>query len=636
RGRRRTVRWGYNLLTVTLVLVLTTGAVSLPGTLIALLLAVVAAGVTRLALGVDSERAYGADLEAAIQGAGFVPQRLERLERGGGRGRRYVMSAMARADQASPARRYDVVVLDGDRQVLSLASRWLRALKLRGFEPGAQYSLKGVVDHSRLLSYAALDAGVRTPHVLGVGMVDDSAVLVVERHPGVPLAELDGTGAGAAAIATDAWRQLARAHAAGLAHRDLSLRTLTAAGPQVSVGDWQHGETLASPLSQGLDRAQLLVALSVWMGPEAALGVATAEVPEAQLQAIGPLLQAAILPGDTRERVKASKALDRLREAFAAQVPEATTSPAPIERFSLRSVIMLALTIVAVFVVVTTFNFTEILGAVRGASPGWIAVAFAAASLPWLGAAMALVAFAPGRLPLGRTVEVQMASSFIALAAPAGIGPAGVNLRYMYRRGVATPVGLATTALVQLTQIGVTVAILGVLLLTQGSGGLVSLPSGTVIWAIAAVAGVAAAAMAIAPVRRWVWARARPTLSQVRPRFMAAIGQPGRLALGLGGNVLHALAYVLAFYASLHALGHPLRLVDAAVIYLVGNTIGALLPTPGGLGGVEGALVAGLTAAGIPAAIGLSITLLFRVASYWVQVPIGWFAMRYVQRQGDL
>ena len=56
-------------------------------------------------------------------------------------------------------------------------------------------------------------------------------------------------------------------------------------------------------------------------------------------------------------------------------------------------------------------------------------------------------------------------------------------------------------------------------------------------------------------------------------------------------------------------------------------------PIPPGVGIAEPiALVAGLTGAQIPAAIAASAVVLFRVLTYWIRIPIGWFAMRYLER----
>ena len=44
---------------------------------------------------------------------------------------------------------------------------------------------------------------------------------------------------------------------------------------------------------------------------------------------------------------------------------------------------------------------------------------------------------------------------------------------------------------------------------------------------------------------------------------------------------------------------------------------------PGGLGGVEAALTFSFGAAGVPAGIALSATLLYRALFYWLRIPLG-------------
>ncbi|WP_308510004.1 lysylphosphatidylglycerol synthase domain-containing protein, partial [uncultured Varibaculum sp.] len=62
----------------------------------------------------------------------------------------------------------------------------------------------------------------------------------------------------------------------------------------------------------------------------------------------------------------------------------------------------------------------------------------------------------------------------------------------------------------------------------------------------------------------------------------------------------------------------------------------SVIPTPGGLGPVEAALTAGLQVAGVPGAIALSGALLYRLLTFWMRAPIGWLAMRYLQRRDVL
>ena len=58
-------------------------------------------------------------------------------------------------------------------------------------------------------------------------------------------------------------------------------------------------------------------------------------------------------------------------------------------------------------------------------------LAFAMGLLTFVGSAISLAAFSPERLGLWRTTLVQVAASVVSLVAPAGIGPAALNLRYL-------------------------------------------------------------------------------------------------------------------------------------------------------------------------------------------------------------
>ncbi|WP_277213540.1 lysylphosphatidylglycerol synthase transmembrane domain-containing protein [Isoptericola croceus] len=541
--------------------------------------------------------------------------------------------------------RRDVVVLDGDRHVLGMLARAWRALRLRGLEGRAQVSLKAVAERTALLTYAATAAGVRTPHLLGVGEAADSIVLVTEHAEGAvswrDLPDEELVGEQGDQILAAAWEQLRRAHAAGLTHHALNPDVLLVGrgddGPRVWLTGWEQGEIASTTLGRRLDLTQMLALLALRVGASRAVASAVRALPDSDVTAVGPLLQSVALPAPTRVAVRQRKGLlDELRGALVERLPQVDVQPQNITRFGARTVIMLTLFIVVITALVTTMNLDEITAAVGQANPWWIVVAFCLGAVTWFGAALTFVAFSPKRLPLWRATLTQMAGSFVSLAAPAGIGPAALNLRMLNRRGVAMPMAVTTVALVQASQFVVTVLLLVVLSIFTGSGGLIELPSITVLLAIAGVALVVIATLLVPAVRRWAWEKTRPTLEQVWPRLSQMLGQPGRLAVGIGGNVVMSLGYVLAFDASLAAFGQSLRLIDVAVIYLVGNALGALIPTPGGLGGVEAALTAGLTAAGIPASIALSTTILFRLVTYWGRVPFGWMAMRYLERKGDL
>ena len=59
------------------------------------------------------------------------------------------------------------------------------------------------------------------------------------------------------------------------------------------------------------------------------------------------------------------------------------------------------------------------------------------------------------------------------------------------------------------------------------------------------------------------------------------------------------LAYIAALAAAVHAFGGGLSIAKIGAVYLAGSVIAAAAPTPGGLGPLEAALVAGLTGVGM-------------------------------------
>lgn len=666
RGRRRTVDWSWNVLWITAAVLLIIGRVSLPGVVVSLLVGRVAGMVVRYVSGVRSERAYGTSLLDGIRRAGFEPARLSRVadettsadaarvaEREGTDPVELDGSPAARALTRSTGNRVyelttttgdelDVVVIDGDRQVVGGLERLWRSIRMRGIEGRSVVSLRQATSRAALQAYAARAAGVRTPQLLSLAEAEDSMLLVQER-PGraVPLAELPPERL-TDDLLREIWAQLQLAHAAGVAHRaltgDVVLVDDLVGQPVVWLTGWQQGDVASSELARRMDVTQLVALLALRVGATRALESAAAVLPESDLAAVGPLLQTITLPRETREEMRAHKeVLAELRTALVARLPEASVEPEQLVRFGARTVLTILLSVVAVFVILTTINVEEIGDALAESDWRWSVVAFALGMSTLVSAALAFVAFSPVRLPVWRATLVQTAATFVALAAPAGIGPAALNLRMLNKRGVSTTLSAATVALVQVSQFIVTLALLLGLTILSGRSESQLPISGAMLVAIGIVAVLVAAALLVPPVRQWVLAKSLPTLQRTWPRLIEVLGQPWRLALAVGGNLAMTLGYILAFDACLQALNQDASLIQVALVYLAGNTAGALVPTPGGMGAIEATLALSLTTiTGMNAGVATSIAVLFRALTYWLRIPFGWAAMRFLQRRGEL
>ncbi|ADG76328.1 conserved hypothetical protein [Cellulomonas flavigena DSM 20109] len=665
RGRRRSVAWSWNLLWLTTGVVLITAAGSLPGLGLSLLVGRVAGLGVRYLGGVDPERAYGDALLAGIRRAGVEPADVVRVPDPALDADRTLATqdALAMLPPATPAqlalvrasgdrvydvttddgRHLDLIVFDGDRQVVGMLTRLWRSLRLRGLEGRSALSLRRATERAALLSYAARAAGVRTPQLLSIAEAEDSMLLLQEStDAAVPLSDLTREDIGDDDLQA-IWEQLRLAHAAGIAHRaltaDVVLVDQRPGAPRVWITAWEQGDVASSELARRMDTMQLLALLALRVGAARAVASAAAMLPDDDIDGIGPLLQTVALPRRTREEMRAHKEiLAELRSALVARIPEADVQPAQIVRFGARTLLTIVLTVVAVFVVLASVNVAQIGPVLARSDWRFSVLAFGLGLLTLVGAALAFVAFSPVRLSVWRATLVQSAATFVALAAPAGIGPAALNLRMLTRRGVSASLAGATVALVQVSQFVTTLLLLLVLTVTSGvqSPTPFSVPPAVLI-VIAVVAAAVGVALLFPGVRTWVQRTVGPTFRQTLPRLIEVVGQPWRLALAVFGNVLMTMGYVLAFDAALVALGQEASLVQVALVYLTGNTAGALIPTPGGMGTVETALAAGLSGfTGTNIGVAYTVALLFRLLTFWLRIPLGWVAMRYLQRVGEL
>lgn len=651
RGRRRMVTWSWNTLWIVLIIAALTDEVTLLSALLSVLVGRMVGLLIRYLVGVASERAYGDSLIAGIRGAGIEPLRIVRVHNllEHNEPHRADADGAEALDRSGDHRVYavldaagvrrDVIVLDGDRQVVGFLARTWRAVRLRGLDRRGGVSLRQAGERAALLAYAAEAAGVRTPEFLGLSEVEDSMVLAFE-HPEAARSFRDlSPDELSDDVLTQMWEQLVLAHASGLAHRQLSADTVFVdQNGQVWISAWESGDVSSSELARRMDLSHALTMLALRVGAQRAVASAARVLSVGDLESMGPLIQGVALPSATRAESRTTKKiLQETRQAVVEAVPSAELEPVRLVRFGLRTVLMIAATVIALIVVATTLNLDSIISAVRNASPWWTVIAFALGLLTHVGASMALVGFAPMKLPFGRVLMVEVGASFVKLVAPAGIGPAALYLRFLNRRGVRASLAVATVALVQVAGFVVTVLLLLFFSLITGNAGVLrQLPDGALLWTIGIVGVAIAIVTAIPGLRTWIWKRVSPPLKQTWPRLVDVLGQPKKLALGIGGNLIMTIGYVACFGATLAAFGESLPLLDLALVYLVSNTLGSLIPTPGGIGAVEGSLAIGLGLVGIDSAVALSAAVLFRVLTYWARAPLGWLAMNFLQRRGDL
>lgn len=139
----------------------------------------------------------------------------------------------------------------------------------------------------------------------------------------------------------------------------------------------------------------------------------------------------------------------------------------------------------------------------------------------------------------------------------------------------------------------------------------------------------------VAAKRHWeTYPRAQGFVEQ-RDRVVAALGP--RWKRSLAASVGNWTFDYLALVAALRAVGASPRMSAVLLAYGAAAVLSMIPITPGGLGFVEGGLVACLTLAGVAVDDALLATLAFRLFSFWLPLPAGLVAyLAFRRRYGPL
>ncbi|MFE0135478.1 lysylphosphatidylglycerol synthase domain-containing protein [Streptomyces sp. NPDC059037] len=341
------------------------------------------------------------------------------------------------------------------------------------------------------------------------------------------------------------------------------------------------------------------------------------------------------------EQAREEDLLTQIRHQVLLIRPQAPVEPAQLERIRPRTLIsFIAGAIGAYFLLsqLTQVDFGTIVGE---AEWGWVAVAVACSALSYLAAAMSLLGFVPERVPFLRTVQAQVAGSFVKIVAPAAVGGVALNTRFLQRSGVRSGLAVASVGASQLFGLGSHIMLLMIFGYLTGTEKTPSLsPSRTVIAGLLSVAVLVLVVTAIPFLRKFVVTRVRSLFAGVVPRMLDVLQRPQKLLTGIGGMLLLTLLFVLCLDASVRAFStaemKPLTLASVAVVFLAGNALGSAAPTPGGVGAVEATLTFGLIAVGVPKDVAAPAVLLYRLLTLWLPVLPGWLYFNHLTRKGLL
>jgi undecaprenyl-diphosphatase len=485
----------------------------------------------------------------------------------------------------------------------------------------------------------AENAGVRTPHVQRiVNGPDETVMLVMDFIDGSSLADLSDEQL-TDDLLLQLWSEVDRLHRAGIAHRSLrTTNVMTDSEARPAIVDFSFSELAAGPRAVELDVAELLASLAARVGPERAVNSALPGIGAPAVASAIPLLQPLALSAGTRRAVaRGDKLLAATREAAASASGVVPPELASIRRVRARTFIMIALAAGAFYFILPQLaQVGDSFKAFQSAHWGWVPVIIFMSFLTYLSSAFGMIGTVPEHIPFAPILSVQLASSFVNRVSPANVGGMAANVRFLQKNGVQPAAAVSAVALNSIVGGIVHVVLIIIFFVWSGSdlAKAFSLPSGSKILLILAVV---AAAIGVLIITRW----GRKTVLRPLVKGLRSAGSnlaevarsPSKLTMLFGGSIGVTLAYIGALAAAINAFGGGVPIAKIGAVYLAASALAAATPTPGGLGAIEAALVAGLTGVGMPSGTAVSTVLTYRLATYWLPVLPGWGAWFYLQRK---
>jgi uncharacterized membrane protein YbhN (UPF0104 family) len=516
-----------------------------------------------------------------------------------------------------------------------IMSQVWRRVRLRNSETAPLHaSMRRAVEHRGLMAIAIGELGVANSTTIALAALERGWTLYA--HTPTRGVAIDESSADEALVAP-VWTGLGILNRHQISHGDLRGKEITVDEGVALFGGFGSAEYGATHVLLQADIAALLVTTTAIFGAEAAVRAAIVEFDENTVLDASRRLTKAALPKEIRASVSEPAAVMKAaRDEVMHQTGADQIKAETITRFTRTQVIQLVLLVALVYVAYPFIStvpafFSEL----RTANWWWALLGLAVSALTYLGAAVALWACASGTVSYRNLAIMQVANTFAATTTPAGVGGLALSTRFLQKGGLGAIRATAAVALQQSVQVITHVGLLIFFSVIAGTSANLShfVPKTTVLYLIGGVAlGIVGTFTFVPQLRRWLGTALRPRLKELGGELVELAREPKRLAVIVAGCAATTLGAALALWASVNAFGGGTTFVTVTVVTMIGGTLASAAPTPGGVGAVEAALIGGLAAFGVTAAVAVPAVLLYRVLTCWLPVFVGWPVMRWLTR----
>jgi uncharacterized membrane protein YbhN (UPF0104 family) len=570
----------------------------------------------------------------------------------------------------------DISIYGRDASDAQLLSKTFRFLLYRDSGPTLALTRRQQVEHEAFVVMMAKRTGARTPDVVAAGPVGpaNDAVLVTTPPPGrllctfaqyqkgspdpeavaKPLAPPPATVSTPSSVGDvddevidSLFAQVRALRNGGIAHGSISTETIMVDDHQAGLINFRIASIRATPDELDRDIAAALAASAVIVGPTRTADAAVRVLSSEDVAAALPFLQRAALdPVATRTLRQKKALLADLRvecaQAAGVEVPKLIEP----RRISWVNLVMVVGTLIGGWALIGVLtDVTQSWSTIEGASWAWVVLVFVLAQSAYFAIAMTTVGSVTTTLAYGRTLALEVANTFVALAG-GSMAVLAARIRFFQRQGYDPTVAVSSGVLVS-TASWIVKGALFLISLPIAAGHLhFSQPSansknhGHLVWLIVLIVVIAGVVIGLAfAVPRWrrlAAEKLRPKVSEIWAHLKTLASHPRNLFEIFGGNLIAQVVVALALGAALHAFGDHLGLATLIVILTLGSMLGGVSPVPGGMGVVEAGMILGLTAAGISQTDAVAATFVQRLFTAYLPPIWGWFVLAWLRRKDYL
>jgi undecaprenyl-diphosphatase len=224
------------------------------------------------------------------------------------------------------------------------------------------------------------------------------------------------------------------------------------------------------------------------------------------------------------------------------------------------------------------------------------------------------------------TYRVEMASLFVSKLFPSSLGTFALNFYYLTIQKHSKLEAASVMAINAITSAVAYVFII-VFAIFYDKGSLTTASVHTTInWQnIFAVGGI----LILIAIASLVLKKVRQAAIKIFKEFFKTIAvykhRKKAVTMAVFLNFAGSLTSLIALWSSAHALGVEISLSQALVAYVLGNIVGGLVPTPGGIGAIEAGIYSGLLLIGVDSAQAFTVTMIYRFLTYWVPIAPGYY-----------